>query len=325
MKEQTVRERFDQLKQGLCAPVMVAPMFLVSTPEMVITAARAGLVGAFPGPNARTVEDLKDWLVQLSETLASDGDLPWAMNMIVHKTYSRFAEELELVRRFKPKIVITALGSPGAVTDVVQGYGGLVFADVISPSLARKAVSAGADGLVLVCSGAGGHTGSYSPYAFVREVRSFFDGPVIVGGAISDGRGVASIELLGADLAYIGTRFIACPESMVGDDYRTMLIRATAEKIVQTKAITGVTANFLAESLESAGYDLTQLAEAQQKVDFSGDIAADQSKAWKNVWGAGQGVAAIEATEPLATIADSIVDSYRDTISGSIRCLDAPE
>lgn len=302
-------------------PAIVAPMFLVSTPEMVIEAARSGLIGAFPAPNARTVDDLDEWLSRISRALSGTETPAWAMNMIVHKTYSRFTEELELLRRYRPKLVITALGSPAAVVDAVHDYGGLVFADVITPALAKKALAAGADGLVLVCSGAGGHTGRYSPIAFVREVRSFFDGPLVAGGGIADAHGVLAVRALGADLAYMGTRFIVARESMAADAYREMLVRATMEGIFETRAITGVAANFLAESLTAAGHDLDRLAEAAGKVDFSGDIASDDSKAWRDVWGAGQGAGAVTRIEPLADIARGLVGDYRRLLSETRRGL----
>src|ERR1700741_1163722 len=213
---------------ALRAPVIVAPMFLVSGPSLVIASCRAGLMGSFPTQNARTADDLARWLVEIKAGLVGVTDPQWAVSLIVHRTYDRFDRELELIAEHQPTVVVTALGSPARVMDTVRGYGGAVFADVVSVEHARKAADAGADGLVWVCHGAGGHTGRLSPFAFVDEVREFFDGTLVVGGAISPGRGVRAVETLGADLAYMGTRFIACPETLVEDRYRQMLLRAGA-------------------------------------------------------------------------------------------------
>ena len=297
-----------ELRDGLALPVVVAPMFLVSTPELVVASCRAGLVGAFPTQNARTFDDLVDWLDRIGEGLAATPSARWAAGMIVHKSYDRFDAELELMTDRRPDIVITALGSPARVLDAVHAYGGAVFADVMSVDHARKAAAAGADGLVLVCHGAGGHTGRLSPFAFIDEVRGFFDGPLIVGGAVSTGRGVRAVELLGADLAYMGTRFIACPESMVPDGYRDMLVRADVTDVTSTEAVTGVLCNWLSESLAEAGYDERRLA-ATGDIDFS-DVHGEH-KPWKDIFGAGQGVGATRAIEPVAEVAAQLVAEYR--------------
>lgn len=273
---------------NLRIPVFVAPMFLISGPELVIEAAKAGVIGAFPAPNARTIEDLRDWMNEIDETLKAENlSGNWAVNMIVHPTYDRFEEELALIQKFKPKIVISALGSPKRILHEVHSYEGKVFSDVISVSQARKAIAAGADGLVAVCAGAGGHTGSLSPFALVQEVRKFWQGPLIAGGAVSSAEGVGAMRLLGADLAYMGTHFISAKESLVSDEYRAMLVGAEAEDIVTTAAVSGVPGNWLRPSLEQNGISDTAL-KSDTKVDFS-NIHGD-SKAWKNVWGAGQGV-----------------------------------
>jgi nitronate monooxygenase len=288
-------------------------MFLVSGPELVIAGCKAGVIGSFPTQNARTVGQLNEWFKRIRDELTDcrrQGGVPgpWAVSLIVHPSYDRFAQELELLAEYRPELVVTALGSPRRVLDTVHGYGGVVFADVMSLEHARKAVDAGADGLVLVCHGAGGHTGSYSPFAFVPEVRRFFGGPIVVGGAISDGRGIRAAEVLGADLVYMGTRFIACLESMVNDEYRAMMLRASIDGIVATKAVTGVLCNWLKESLACAGLDAAQLA-AQGKVDFSDVHGAH--KPWKNIYGAGQGVGSVLELSCVGEVVDQLTAEYR--------------
>ncbi|MGH3467585.1 MAG: NAD(P)H-dependent flavin oxidoreductase [Thermocrispum sp.] len=299
------------LRDGLRAPVIVAPMFLVSGPRFVVQACRAGLMGSFPTQNARTFDDLVKWLDEIRTDLAEVPGAKWAASMIVHKSYDRFEAELELMQDHRPDVVVTALGSPKRVLDEVHGYGGQVFADVMSVEHARKAADAGADGLVLVCHGAGGHTGRLSPFAFVDEVREFFDGSVVVGGAVSTGRGVRAAEVLGANLAYMGTRFIACPESLVNDRYREMLVRSRITDVTATPAVTGVLCSWLTESLRDAGYTEDALTTAG-KIDFS-DVHGE-NKPWKDIFGAGQGVGQIDSAATIAEVADQIVAEYRAAI-----------
>jgi len=303
----------ERLKHRLALPVIVAPMFLVSTPELLIASCKAGLMGSLPTQNARTIEQLREWFVQIRDALEAfrqSGGQPggWALSVLVHGSYDRFDEEMKLIAEFKPDLVVTALGSPKRALDTVHGYGGAVFADVMSLEHARKAADAGADGLVLVCHGAGGHTGAFSPFAFVAAVRQFFKGPLVVGGAISDGSGVLAAEVLGADLVYMGTRFIACPETMVNQDYRDMMLRAGMDGVVATKAVTGVNCNWLRESLAAAGFDDTKIA-STAKIDFS-DVHSG-TKAWKNIYGAGQGVGQVDRIAPLAEVAQQLVAEYR--------------
>lgn len=274
----------------------------------MIVAARAGVIGAFPAPNAREINQLKHWLAEISTGLAqTPGRDLWAVNMLTHPSYDRFEDEVDLICEARPPIVITALGSPRRPLARVHAYGGLVFADVVTPTQARKAAEAGADGLILVCHGAGGHTGRCSPFAFVEEVRGFWDGPLVVAGAIGGARAIAAVRALGADLAYVGTRFIAARESLVEDDYRQMLVRAGLEDVVTTAAVSGVPANWLRESLERAGFTDETLARTG-KIDFSA-LHAD-TKAWKTVWGAGQGVAAVRAVRSTREIVDELADAY---------------
>ena len=296
--------------ERMALPVIAAPMFLVSGPELVIAACKAGVIGAFPAPNCRTIEDLDAWLAQISRETA--GAAPFALNMIVHSTYPRLGAELELVKTYKPELVITALGSPRNVVETVHGYGGRVFADVISPRFAKKAIEAGVDGLILVAAGAGGHVGPLAAFAFLPEIRKFWSGPVVLGGAISNGAAVRAAEVIGADLAYVGTSFIAAAESRAPDAYKEMLIRNAAEGILTTNAVTGVNGNFLAESLIAAGYDLKNLKPKEINLAGGPDVAM---KAWKHIWSAGQGVGSVTAVEPAAEIVARLRREYAAAVA----------
>ena len=300
-------ERIGSIKSRLRLPAICAPMFLVTGPDMVISACKSGVLGTFPATNARTEEQLVSWLDQISTSITK-ADAPWALNMITHNSYGRFDAELDLVRQYQPELVITALGGPHRVTDVVHGYGGLVFADVNSPKFARKAIEKGADGLVLICAGAGGHTGEYAMIPFVEEVRTFFDGPIIVGGGIGTGRGIKAVEALGVDFAYLGTRFLACQESLINDEYRQMVWDSKMEDLIASRAITGALGNWMRASVEAAG--LTEEAmKAVAKIDFSQDMHAG-TKAWKHVWSAGQGVGLVNAPETVADVVETLVRQY---------------
>ena len=300
-------ERIDSIKSRLRLPAICAPMFLVTGPDMVISACKSGVLGTFPATNARTEEQLVSWLDQIS-TSVTKADAPWALNMITHNSYGRFDAELDLVCQYQPELVITALGGPHRVSDVVHGYGGLVFADVNSPKFARKAIEKGADGLVRICAGAGGHTGEYAMIPFVEEVRTFFDGPIIVGGGIGTGRGIKAVEALGVDLAYLGTRFLACQESLINDEYRQMVWDSQMEDLIASRAITGALGNWMRASVEAAG--LTEEAmKAVAKIDFSQDMHAG-TKAWKHVWSAGQGVGLVNTPESVADVVETLVRQY---------------
>ena len=295
------------IKKRLKLPAVVAPMFLVSGPDAVIQSCKEGLMGSFPGPNARTIDDLRSWF-EIIDTKLNQEDAPWAFNMITHNSYGRFDQEITLVEEFKPKIVITALGGPHRVTQQVHAYGGLVFADVNSPSFARKAIDRGADGLVLVCTGAGGHTGEYALMPFLDEVRSFFDGPIMVGGGISNGRSIRAAETLGIDFAYIGTRFLAAQETLISDPYRQMVWDSKMEDLIQSRAITGALGNWMRASVEASGLSLDDTKKVA-KIDFSGDMHAG-SKAWKTVWSAGQGVGNVRKPETIKEIIDILKKEY---------------
>jgi len=302
------------LTDRLALPLVAAPMFLVSGPELVLAACRAGVIGAFPFPNGRTLADLRGWLELLSRELG-DADAPYAANMIVHPTYARLDDELALLREFKPKIVVTALGGPIRVIEVVRNYGGLVFADVNGMAFARKAVAAGVDGLVLVSSGAGGHTGELSAFAFLQAVREFYDGPVVLAGCISTGAAVRAAEVMGADLAYAGTPFIAAQESRAVGAYKDMVVASTAADIMVTDAFTGARANMLIPAIRAAGHDPTALS-SRPKIDI-GDPQGD-AKAWKDIWSAGQGVGAIKAIEPAAAIIERMAREYREAVGAPL-------
>lgn len=304
-----VKARVAALKSRMALPAISAPMFLVSGPDMVTAACKSGVMGSFPAPNTRTTEDLRNWLEQITAAV-TDEDAPWALNMITHTSYGRFDAELDLVAEFQPELVITALGGPHRVTDTVHGYGGLVFADVNSPKYARKAIEKGADGLVLVCAGAGGHTGEYAMMPFIDEVRSFFDGPLIVGGGISTGRAVRAAQTLGADFAYMGTRFLAAQETLIGDAYREMVWQSTMEDLIASRAITGALGNWMRASVEAAGLSPEDMA-GQAKIDFSTDMH-DGNKAWKTVWSAGQGVGVVTGQETVAEVVAKLRSEYEE-------------
>lgn len=306
------QQKLLDLFAGLDMPVLAAPMFLVSGPRLLAACSRAGIIGSLPAPNARTVEQLKVWLDEIvadrdSGLARGETWAPWMLNMIVHSTYDRFDAELELVRQYQPPIVSTALGSPKRVLEAVHSYGGVVIADVITPALARKAVAAGVDGLVLVCNGAGGHTGHYNPFAFIAEVRQFWQGPLGLAGAISNGRDIHAAKVLGCDFSLVGTRLVATEESLVEQAYRDMLVACSLDDVTATKAVSGVLANWMRPSLEQAGIDPD--SENRTGIDFSGDIAS-ANKAWKHVWSAGQGVGQIDRTLTVAELVDELHQGY---------------
>ncbi len=300
---------------SLRLPVFAAPMFLISGPELVLAACKAGIIGAFPTPNARPIETLDTWMKQITEGLARARDEqpaatigPWCANLVTHSSNTRLPQDLALIARYKPPVVVTALGSPKPAIEAVHGYGGLVFADVVNLTLARKAVAAGADGLACVSTGAGGHTGSLSPFAFVSAVREFFGGHVIVGGGISDGWGVAGAIAAGADYVYMGTRFIPVAESLAQAEYKQMLVDSTVDDLVVSAGITGTPASWLKPSLRANGLDPDNMPAAPARnYDSSQSIGA---KKWKDVWAAGQGVGAIKSVEPVAAVVDRLAQEY---------------
>jgi len=292
---------FDSLR----LPVIAAPMFLISGPDLVIAATRAGIVGAFPTPNARTIDQLDDWMTRIR---AGVGDRPWCANLVTHSSNARLPADLEMVARHKPPLVVTALGSPRPAIEVVQGYGGKVLADVTTIKLAQKALLAGADGLACICAGAGGHTGGLNPFAFVRAVREFHAGPLVVGGGISDGWGVAGAIAAGADAVYMGTSFIAAAESLAPPAYKDMVTGASVEDLVVSAGITGTPASWLIPSLRANGLDPANMPDAPDRAYDSGQ--SFKGKRWADVWSAGQGVGAVRAVEPVAGIVDRLARDY---------------
>lgn len=297
--------------RNLSVPLIAAPMFLISGPKMVIECCRNGVVGSFPTPNARTPEILEEWLKEIVSSL-TEKDAPWAVNLVVHKTNNRLSTDLELVKKYRPPIVITALGSPKPVIDAVHEYGGRVLADVNSLPHARKAVSAGVDGLVLVGAGAGGHTGYMTGFAMVPAIREFFDGIVVLGGGLMTGAAIRSAELLGADMALMGTRFIACDESLANDDYRKMLLDVSFEDLILSNKITGVPAYWIKQSLALSGISLEEI-QSDVSINFTDPKGA--ARRWTNVWSAGHGVGAIRKLEPVGSLVGTLVDNYWEAVN----------
>lgn len=295
------------LLASLRLPVVAAPMFLASGPELVIAASRAGIVGSFPTPNCRTVEQLDAWLTQITTALDADPDTaPWALNLITHSTNARLGDDLEMVAKHQPPVVITALGSPKPVIETVHAYGGIVLADVVSLKLARKAADAGADGLVCVSTGAGGHTGHLSPLAFIAAVRASFDGLVCVGGGIATGAGIAGAVAAGADLVYMGTRFLATPESIAIEGHKQMVVDCGIDDLVVSAAVTGTPASWLRTSLEAVGIDPSTAG----AIDRNYSMEVSNIRRWKDTWAAGQGLDNIDAIEPTAEIVDRLEVEY---------------
>jgi len=288
-------------------PAIAAPMFLVSGPELVIATCRAGVAGSFPALNARTPAQLDEWLGQINSALG-DADAPYGVNLILHASNPRVAPDLELLVKHKVPFVITSLGNPAQVVEAVKSYGGLVFSDVIHAYHARKAAAAGVDGIIAVAAGAGGHAGTQSPFSLVREIREFWDGTLILGGAISDGASVRAAEVMGADFAYLGTRFIATREAMADAAYKEMLVASGVADIVYTDAISGTNANFLWPSLEKGGYSREQLSLNVGKGKLK--AITDEAKAWRDFWSAGHGVATIHDAPPVAELVARLGEEY---------------
>ena len=294
----------------LRVPAVAAPMFLVSGPDLVVETCRGGVLGTFPALNQRTTQGYADWLDEINNRLGP-ADAPFGVNLIVHRSNARLQADLDITVSRKVPLVITSLGAVSEVVDAVHSYGGRVFHDVINLRHAAKAAEAGVDGLIAVCAGAGGHAGLLNPFAFLGELRQIFDGALLLSGSISTGAHVAAARLMGADLAYLGTRFIAATESMASPDYKRMLLEARAKDIVYTPAISGVNANFLRQSLEAAGLDPDNLP-PKPEVHAAG---SDEKRAWKNIWSAGHGVGAIDDVPDARALCDRLAREYRDALS----------
>ncbi|MGX6570728.1 2-nitropropane dioxygenase [Cupriavidus necator] len=303
--------------QNLALPVMASPMFIVSYPELVLAQCKAGIVGAFPTLNARHPELLDEWLTRIAEELsafraANPGQPvgPLAVNQIVHQSNTRLERDVRVCVDHKVPIFITSLQAPvKEILDAVHGYGGIVLHDVISVRHARKALDAGVDGLIVVGAGAGGHAGTLSPFALVGEVRKFFDGPLVLSGAIANGESILAARAMGADLAYIGTRFIASHESNAAEGYKQAIVEANAADIVYTNLFSGVHGNYMRQSILNAGLDPDNLPLSDKsKMDLSG--GASKVKAWKDIWGAGQGVGLMDEIQPAAQIVAQLRAEY---------------
>ena len=294
----------NKLIDRLRLPVIVAPMFLVSGPDLVIASSNAGLIGSFPGPNARTAEELEEWMHQINKSTSN----PWAFNMITHKTYDRFSEELDLIKKFQPKIVITALGSPERVIETVHGYGGQVIADVNNISFAQRCAEMNVDGMALICHGAGGHTGQLSPFSFSSYVREFFDGLIVLAGSISTGKHIKAATLLSADLCYMGTRFISAQESNAVDEYKSMIINSNYDDLRMTNLFTGAQAYYLKDSIINNNLDPDNL---DSNTDgFNVSASQDKISAWKDIWSAGQGVGLIKNIESVESIVEELESEF---------------
>jgi nitronate monooxygenase len=290
---------FEALRDRLAVPLIVAPMFRVSGVELVVAACRAGVIGAFPTANCRTAEELIVWLRTIR---AAEGSGAWCANLIVHRSNPRMQEDLAVLLRHKPEIVITSVGSPASVIGPLHDVGALVFSDVASIHHAERAIEAGADGLILLTAGAGGQTGWLNPFAFVRAVRRFFDGPLVLAGGICDGQALSAALVLGCDLGYMGTRFIATNESMASAEYKRMLVDCDADDVLLTRAFTGLQTNMLRPSIVASGLDPENLPE-RGGIDVAADINTAQPRRWRDIWSAGHSVSSVS---DVMTVADLV-------------------
>ena len=299
------------LDQRLRLPVVAAPMFLVSNPQLVLACCHSGVLGSFPALNQRESSGFKAWLEEIDAGLKADS-APYAVNLIVHGSNPRLQADLAICVEHKVPVVITSLGAVKEVVDAVHSYGGLVFHDVTTRRHAEKAAEAGVDGLIAVAAGAGGHAGTWSPFALIAEIRQFFDKTLLLSGCLNHGHEVLAAQLLGADLAYMGTRFIATRESNADADYKQMILDARAADIVHTPAVSGVPASFMRQSLEKAGYDLARLQD-KGDVNYGEKLkpVSDEAKAWKTVWSAGQGVGGIADVPSVAELVARLDAEYR--------------
>jgi nitronate monooxygenase len=302
------------LLQNLPLPIIGSPLFIISNPTLVIEQCKAGVVGAMPALNARPAEQLDEWLAEITETLAAHDRAhpdrpaaPFAINQIVHKSNDRLEHDLDVCARYRVPIVITSLGARTDLNEAVHGWGGVVLHDIINNTFAKKAIDKGADGLIAVAAGAGGHAGVNSPFALVAEIREWFDGPLALSGAIATGGGVLAALACGADFAYIGSAFIATDEARAADAYKQMIVASTSDDIVYSSLFTGVLGNYLKGSIRNAGLDPDALPESDpSKMSFAGDA----KKAWKDIWGCGQGIGAIKSVVPAAELVARLAREY---------------
>ena len=308
------------LKDKTRIPVIGAPLFTVSYPELVLAQCKAGIVGSFPALNARPEEKLGEWITMMKKELNDYQNknpeeivAPFAVNQICHHSNSRLEQDMEVCVEHEIPIIITSLRAPQFVVDAVHSYGGAVIHDVINIRHAKKAISEGADGLILVCAGAGGHAGTLSPFALVREVREFFDGLIVLSGSISHGASVLSAQAMGADLAYIGTRFIATQEANASEGYKEMIVESNANDIMYSATFTGVNGNYLKPSVVKAGLDPENLPYADKHdMNFSSGPGDNQKKAWKDIWGSGQGIGNLHEVPTVREAVDTLVEEYEE-------------
>ena len=305
------------LHNRLRLPVVGSPLFIISNPDLVIAQCKAGVVGSFPSLNARPLSQLDEWLARITEELAAwdrehpdQPSAPFAVNQIVHKTNDRLEKDLELCEKYKVPMVITSLGAREELNQAVHGWGGTVMHDIINDRFARKAIEKGADGLIAVASGAGGHAGQLSPFALIQEIRQWFDGPLALSGSIASGSSVLAAQAMGADLAYIGSMFIASEEANADQAYKQMIVDSKATDIVYSNLFTGVHGNYLAPSIAKAGLDPANLPESDPSAMNFGSGGNSKAKAWKDIWGCGQGIGVVDAVRPAANIVDQLADEY---------------
>ena len=312
--------------KDLSLPVIAAPMFLISGPKLVIECCKNGIVGTFPALNQRTSEGFEEWLIEIKTALGAfeketgKKAAPFGVNLIVHPTNPRLEADIKLCVKHRVPLIITSLGAVSQVVDAIHSYGGLVFHDVIKKRHAQKAAAAGVDGLILVAAGAGGHAGTINPMTLVAEIKKFYDKTIILSGCISTGRDIASALQMGADLAYMGTRFINVEESKAPKEYRKMIVDSGASDVIYTAAISGVHANFLGASLKAAGITEADLKK-DTKIDFGKELDTE-AKAWKTIWSAGQGVATIENVIPVSQLMNDLKAEFKSAIEEQIKVLD---
>ena len=309
----------DSIKENISIPVIGAPLFLISVPDLVIAQCKAGIIGSFPALNARPQHVLEEWIVRIKTELKEYQEqnpdkkvAPFAVNQICHGSNDRLQGDMEICVKHEVPIIITSLRPPAEVVEATHSYGGLVFHDVINVRHAKKAAEMGVDGLILVCAGAGGHAGALSPFALLREVKSWFDKTIILSGSIGDGYSVASALALGADFAYLGTRFIATHEANAEPEYKQMLIESSANDIVYSNLFTGVLGNYLKPSIQNAGLDPENLPTADKSVMNFGSGGNTDSKAWKDIWGSGQGIGLIEDAPTVEDLVGRLRDEFNE-------------
>ncbi|WP_199556180.1 NAD(P)H-dependent flavin oxidoreductase [Sandaracinobacteroides hominis] len=298
-----------KLKSRMKLPVIGSPLFIISNPDLVIAQCRAGVIGSFPSLNARPLPQLEEWLQRLSTELGPE-DAPYAVNLIVHKSTDRLMQDLELVVKYKVPVIITSLGAREDVNEAVHSYGGVVLHDVINDRFARKAIEKGADGLIPVAAGAGGHAGVLSPFAMVQEIREWFDGPVALSGSIATGAAVLAAEAMGADFGYIGSAFIATTEARADERYKQAIVEGRASDIVYSDLFTGVSGNYLRPSIVAAGLDPDNLPKGDYSTMNFGSGGNTDAKAWRDIWGSGQGIGAVKAVVPAGEMVARLKREY---------------